>query len=144
MDNQLSLTEYNCMWLLIQTLIFHISYASKQAPGHAQVRIYKYKPGLIHWHHFNNAIGRIMKYQPYPLLSYFSVAVCLRCFLHHILSPIAYIFRENQDFVFIIIVQFMMSANSWTRFGLQIVFICLCITPSHYHYCANLSEDISL
>ena len=40
-------------------------------------------------------------------------------------------------FVFISIVQFMMSANSRTRFGLQIVFVCLYITPSHYHHCAN-------
>ena len=29
------------------------------------------------------------------------------------------------------------SANSRIRFGLQIVFVCLYITPSHYHHCAN-------
>ena len=31
-------------------------------------------------------------------------------------------------------------------FGLQIVFVCgyMYITPSHYHHCANLSEDIKL
>ena len=46
-------------------------------------------------------------------------------------------FRENREFVFISIVQFMMSANSRIRFGLQIVFVCLYITPSHYHHCAN-------
>ena len=34
------------------------------------------------------------KYRPYPL-SYFSVVVCLRCLLHHILSLIAYTFRKN-------------------------------------------------
>ena len=45
---------------------------------------------------------------------------------------------------FIIIVQFMMSSNSRMRFGLQIVFVCLYITSSHYHHCANLSEDIEL
>ena len=78
------------------------------------------------------------KYQPYPI-SYVSVFVCLRCLLHHILSLIAYTFRENRDFVFIIIVQFMMSANIRKRFGLQIVFVCSYITPSHYHHCANLS-----
>ena len=43
----------------------------------------------------------------------------------------------NREFVFISIVQFMMSANSWIRFGLHIVFVCLYITPSHYHHCAN-------
>ena len=83
------------------------------------------------------------KYQPYPLLSYFSVAVCLRCLLHHILSLISYTFQENGDFVFIVIVQFMMSSNSPIHFGLQMVFR-LYITPSHYHHCANLSEDIEL
>ena len=48
-----------------------------------------------------------------------------------------YTFRENREFVFISIVQFMMSANSRICFGLQIVFVCLYITPSHYHRCAN-------
>ena len=37
-----------------------------------------------------------------------------------------------------------MSANSRIRLGLQIVFVCLYITPSHYHHCANYSEDIEL
>ena len=31
----------------------------------------------------------------------------------------------------------MMSANSRIRFGLQIVFVCVYITPSHYHHYAN-------
>ena len=39
------------------------------------------------------------------------MVVCLRCLLHHILSLIAYTFQENRDFVFITIVQFMMSSN---------------------------------
>ena len=52
------------------------------------------------------------KYPSFPLLSYFSVVVCLICFLHHIMSLIAYTFRENRDFFFFIIVQFMMSASS--------------------------------
>ena len=46
-------------------------------------------------------------------------------------------FRENREFVFINIVLFMMSTNSRIRFGLQILFVCLYITPSHYHHCAN-------
>ena len=75
---------------------------------------------------------------------HFSVVVCLRCLLHRFLSLIAYTFCENRDFVFIIIVQFMMSSNSRIRFGLQISFVCLYITPFHYHYSANLSEDIEL
>ena len=71
------------------------------------------------------------KYPPFPLFSYFSVVVCLKCLLHHILSLIVY--RS----VFISIVQFMMIANSGIRFGFQIVCVCLYITPSHYHNCAN-------
>ena len=43
----------------------------------------------------------------------------------------------NWECVFISTVQFMVSANSWIRFGLQIVIVCLYITPSHYHHCAN-------
>ena len=72
------------------------------------------------------------------------MVVCLRCLLHHILSLIAYTFWENRDVVFIINVEFMMSANNQIRFDLQIVFVCLHITPSHYQQCANLSEDIEL
>ena len=79
------------------------------------------------------------KYPPFPLLSYFSVAVCLRCLLHQILL-LAYTFRENREFVNIIFVQFMMSASSRIRFDLRIVFIYLYSTPSHYHHCVNLSE----
>ena len=85
-----------------------------------------------------------LKYPPFPLLPYFSVVVCLRCLLHHILSFIADKFRENRGFVFMSIVQFMMSANSRIRFGMHIVLVCLYSTPSHYHHCANLSEDIEL
>ena len=77
------------------------------------------------------------KYPPFPLFSYFPVVVCLRCLLHHILSLVVYTFRESWEFVFISIVLFMMSANSRIRFGLQIVFVCLYITPSHYHHCAK-------
>ena len=58
--------------------------------------------------------------------------------LHRIIIP------ENRDFVFIIIARFMMSANNQISFGLQIVFVCLYITPSQYQHCANLSEDIKL
>ena len=67
-----------------------------------------------------------------PIIIIFSVVVCLRCLLQHILSLIAYTFRENRDFVLIFIAQFMMNANSWIRFGLQIVFVFLYITPSHF------------
>ena len=37
-----------------------------------------------------------------------------------------------------------MSADNRIRFVLTIVFVCFYITPTHYHHCANLSEDIEL
>ena len=80
----------------------------------------------------------------FPIVIVFSVVVCLRRLLHHILSLIAYTSRDNREFVFIIIVQFMMSANIRIRFGLQIVLVCLYSASSHYHHCANLSEGIEL
>ena len=46
--------------------------------------------------------------------------------------------------VVIIIVQFMISANNRIRFGWKIILVYLYITSSHYHHCANLSEDIEL
>ena len=77
------------------------------------------------------------KCPPFPLFSNFSVVVCLRCLLHHILSLIVYRSRENREFLFISNVQFMMSVNSRIGFGLQIIYVCFYITPSHYHHCAN-------
>ena len=40
------------------------------------------------------------KYPHFPLLSYFSVVVCLRCLLHYILSLIAYTFRETGNLLY--------------------------------------------
>ena len=79
----------------------------------------------------------------FPIVIIFFRGRVFEMFVTHFLSRIAYTFRENWDFVLIIIVQFMMSANSQIRYGLQIVFVCLYIIPSHYH-CANLSVDIEL
>ena len=41
-------------------------------------------------------------------------------------------------------VQFMMTWKSWICSVLQIVFVCLYITASHYHHCAHFSEDNEL
>ena len=38
----------------------------------------------------------------------------------------------------------MMNTNNRIRIDFQMVFVCLYITLSHYHHCANLSEDIEL
>ena len=72
----------------------------------------------------------------FPIVIIFSVVVCLRCLSQHILSLIAYTVRENREFVFIIIVQFMMSTDTFWFADRT----CLYSTPSHYHHCANLSE----
>ena len=50
----------------------------------------------------------------FPIVIIFSVVVYLRCLLHRILSLIAYTFRENREFVFIIIVQFVMIERIYT------------------------------
>ena len=75
-------------------------------------------------------------YPPFPLFSYFPWScawdVCYIIFCHFCI----YI-PGNREFVLISIVQFMMSAYSRVHFGLQIAFVCLYITPFHYHHCAN-------
>ena len=89
------------------------------------------------------------KYPPFPLLSYFSVVVCLRWLYYHILSSITYISREYRDLVSNICVQSfdvqsMVFANDRIHYGLEVVFVCLQITPSHYHHYADSSEGIEL
>ena len=85
------------------------------------------------------------KYPPFPLFSYYySVVVCLRCLLHHILSLIVYTFRVNREFVFISVVQFMMGANSRIRLACRShSFVC---TLHHLIIIIvqTLSEDIEL
>ena len=77
------------------------------------------------------------KYPSFPLFSYFS-GLCAWDVCYIIFCHLLYIYyQKTREFVFISIVQFMMSANCRIRFGLQIVFVCLYITPSHYHHCAN-------
>ena len=49
-----------------------------------------------------------------------------------------------RDFILIIPVQFIMSANSRLRLGLHILFGCLYITPSLCHHCVNSFEDIEV
>ena len=128
---------FKMLLLLSVTFYFHYNiWGCMCSTGLFQHRLLK---GYIYRScYYHNQIGSIHLSHCYHI----SVVVCLRCLLHHILSLIAYTFRENREFVFFIIVQFMMSANSPICFGLQIVLVCLYSTPSHYHHCANLSEDI--
>ena len=140
-----------CLWglfcggvfnmLLILSITFHCHFIY----GIVWVQLTHFS--LDYWNDISRAHVIIIiksKGSTLPIVFIFSVVVCLRCLLHDTLSLIANTFRENRDFVFAIIVQIMMSANSPIRFGLLIVFVCLYITPSQYHHCANLSEDIEL
>ena len=100
---------------------------------------FKWLRGYIHsscYHHHQIGSINLAHYHVFPWLCAWDVCYIKFCHLLHIHSG------KKRDFVFIIIVQFMMSANSRIRFGLQIVFVCLYITPSQYHHCANVSEDI--
>ena len=77
------------------------------------------------------------KYPPFSLFSYFpwlcawDVCYIIVCHLLHIHSG------ETGDLFSLVLCSLWWSANSRIRFGLQIVFVCLYITPSHYHHCAN-------
>ena len=77
------------------------------------------------------------KYPPFPLFSYFSMVVLLRCLLHHILSLIVYTGKTGNFFSLVLCSLWWVQIVVYIRFGLQIVFVCLYITPSHYHHCAN-------
>ena len=86
---------------------------------------------------YDNQIGSINLSHCYHIflrLCAWDACYIIFCHLLHIHSGKAGIF------IFIIIAQFMMSANSRKRFGLQIVFVCLLYsTLSHCHHCANLN-----
>ena len=87
------------------------------------------------------------KYQPFPLLSYFSVVVCLRWLYHHMLSVsyiYIYISRYSWVLFLLLLCSLVMSANNRVHYGLMVVLICLHITLPHYHHYANVSEGIEL
>ena len=63
---------------------------------------------------------------------------------YHILSSITYVSREHWDPVSITDVQSMVFANNRMHYDLYVAFVCLQITPSHYHHYADLSEGIEL
>ena len=143
-----ALKTCKCLWslscagvpnmLLVLSITFHFHWYTWGCMCSTGPFQFRWLWGYIHsscYHH--HQIGSI-KLTHYHIFRW--LCVCLRCLLHHIMSLIAYTFRENRDFVFIIIVQFRMSANSRIRFGLQIVFVCLYITTYHHHHCANVSE----
>ena len=96
---------------------------------------FRWLKGYIHcscyYHHQIGSINLTLSYHIFPWLCAWDVCYIIFCHLLHIHSGKTGFF-----------VQFMMSANSRIRFDLLVVFVCLYITPSYYHYCANLSEDM--
>ena len=96
---------------------------------------YRWLKGYIYsscnYHHQIGSIRLSHCFHNFPWLCAGDVCYIVFCHLLYIHS------EENREFVYDSIVQFMMSANSRIHFGLQIVFVCLYITPTHYHHCAN-------
>ena len=86
-------------------------------------------PNLIfnHFVRLNIAIKRIPHI--YPWLCAWDVCYNIFCHLLHIHSGKTGILFS------------LLLCSLW---WVQILFVCLYITPSHYHHCANLSEDIEL
>ena len=83
-----------------------------------------------YYHHQIGSIHISHCFHIFPWLCAWDVSFIIFCNQFYIHSG------ENRQFAFISIVQ-LMNANSRIRFGLQIVFVCLYITPSHYHHCVN-------
>ena len=131
----------NMLLVLSITFHFHLYIYIWGCMGSTGPFRFRWLTGYIYsscyYHHQIGSIN-LTHYHIFPWLCAWDACYIIFCHLLHILS------EKKRVFVFIIIVQFMMSANIQIRFGLQIVFICLYITPSHYHHCANLSEDIEL
>ena len=83
--------------LLVLSILFYFYYkiwGCMFATGPFQ---YRYLKGNIYSScYYHHQIASIHLSHCYHI---FFVVVCLRCLLHHILSLIAYTFRENREFV---------------------------------------------
>ena len=85
-------------------------------------RYYHHQIGSIHLSHC---------FHIFPWLCAWDVCYIIFSHLVHIHSG------KTGDLFSLILCSLWTSANSRIRFGYQIVFVCLYITPSHYHHCAN-------
>ena len=125
------------------------AFCNLQADGFQSCTLFICSSKRLHHHWVELSIAHVIiiiksEVSNFPIVIIVSLVVCLRCLLHNIRAIFANTLMENRELNCVIIAHFMMSANSRIRFGLQIVFICLHITPSHYHHFANFSEDIVL
>ena len=99
--------------------------------------VYRYIHSSCYYHHQIRSINISHCYHIFPWSCVWDICYIIFC---HVLQ----IHCGETGIFFIIIVQFVMSANSRIGYGLQIVFVCLYNTPSYYHHCANLSVDVEL
>ena len=88
-----------------------------------------------YYHHRIGSINLTHCYHIFPWLCAWDVGYIIFGYLLHWHS-------DKTGILFSLLL--MMSSNSRMRFGLQITFVCLYITSSHYHHCVNLSEDNEL
>ena len=106
----------------------------------------------IKWHVWNSFQHRKQSNNSFPIVDIFfrgcvsEMVVLAYSVIYYIYI---YIYRDHWDFVSIICVQpidvqSMVFANDRIHYGLQVVFVCLQITPSHYHHYADSSEGIEL
>ena len=93
-----------------------------------------YNYSSCYYHHQIGSIHLSHCFHIFPCLCAWDVCYIIFCHLLHIHSG------KKREFVLISIVQFMMSANSLIRFGLQLVSVCLYIII----IVQTLSEDIEL
>ena len=80
-----------------------------------------------HFVRLNIAIKRIPHFFPW---------LCIWDVCYIIFCPLLHMHSGKTGILFSLVL-----CSLW---WVQILFICLYITPSHYHHCANLSEDIEL
>ena len=83
----------------------------------------------------------IIKYQPFQLLSYFSMVVCLM-WLYHVCCQF-HIYPEKARLC-VLLCNLMMCAHDGMHNDSMVVFVCLHITLPHYHHYADISEGIEL
>ena len=86
----------------------------------------------------------IKEISTFPLLSYFSMVVCMRWLYQHLLS-ISYISRERYGWFLLLLCSIVRCANDLEHYGSMVVFVYLHITLLHYHhYADDVYEGIGL
>ena len=96
---------------------------------------YRWLKGYIYsscyYHHQIGSIHLSHCFHIFQWLCAWDVCYIIFCHLLHINCG------NTGDLFSLVLCSLWSSANGRIRSGLQIVFICLYITPSHYHHCAN-------